>query len=520
MALRSRFATLALLALVGAGAPTQAAALQAPTGTAADKRVAVRLQGDARTVFTQLGELYGVRIIVDEEFPTRSLTLRLPEADLATALRLAAELASAFWIALDDRTILVAANTPEKHRQYEPQVVQTFSLPGSKPEELAEAVRLLREVFDMRRIQADARTNTFTVRDTPERVALAAKVLAQLRREPGEVLVEALVLEVDRERARTLGILPPQQSTIVHLGTGFVDLAQTASLINILRPLLERGVIPETFLGVSLQTLLAGQAADPGLRAVALPPFILLGGGATTFAAKVPGATLNLLQLASVTRSLRRASLRGREGEEAVLFAGEQFPVVMATFSGLFFSPQILDLIKRGLFVPPVPAVRHEELGLKLTAEPRLHEAGEVTLRVKLSIRALTAASLNSIPIISNRVMEQTVRLKAGEALLLSGVLSETQEETREGTPGLGTLPALGNLARQSEARQRATELLVLVCPRTLRPSPLDRAAPRALYIGTEARFSPLGAMPAVPTTTPQLQVPIPPPPPQPPPQN
>ena len=243
MALRCPFATLALLALVGAGAPTQAAALQAGPGSPTDKRVAVHLQGDVRTVFTQLGDLYGVKIIVDQYLPARSLTLRLPEADLATALRLATELTNAFLVALDDRTILVAANTQEKHRQYEPQVVQTFSLPGSKPEELAETVRLLREVFDMRRIQADARTNTFTVRDTPERVALAAKVLAQLRREPGEVLVEALVLEVDRERARTLGILPPQQSTIVHLGTGFVDLAQAESLINLLRPLLERGVI-------------------------------------------------------------------------------------------------------------------------------------------------------------------------------------------------------------------------------------------------------------------------------------
>ncbi|MFQ5816712.1 MAG: type II secretion system protein GspD [Terriglobia bacterium] len=501
MLMRSAYAALLLLALLGRGIPAAAAGLEEKPSPGVEKRVAVRLAGDARRVFVALGELYGVRVVVDEEFPARWVRLRLAEADFDTALRLAAQVANAFWISLADGTILVAANTPEKHRQYEPQVLQTFSLAGSTPEELAETVRLLREVLDMRRIRADTRTNTFTVRDTPERLALAARLLAELRRDPGEVLVEALLLEVDRERARRLGILPPQQAIIVHLGTGFVDFADLASLIDALQALLGRSQIPEALRGVSLDTLLGELAADPNLLKAALPPFVLLGGGATTFAATLPGATLNLLDLASVTRSLRRVSLRARHRQEATLFVGERFPVVLATFSSIFFPRVVLELIQQGLFVPPIPAVQYEELGLRLTAEPHLHTAGEVTLRIKLDIRTLTPTTLNTIPIFSNRVIEQTVRLKAGEVLLLSGMRSQTQEEIREGTPGLGRLPGLGQLFSRRARRMRETELLVLLRPRILRPSRLDRAAPRALYVGTEARLSPLGAVPATPTT-------------------
>ena len=488
-----------------------------------EKQAQLHLQGDARTVFAQLGQIYRVRVFTDEEFPAKKLTLRLTEVDFATALELATELANAFWVRLDERTFLIAANTPEKRRQYEPQAVQTFSLAGSSPEELAEVVRLLREVFDMRRIQPDTRRQTFAVRDTPERLALASELVAQLRAEPGEVLVEALLLEVDRERARRLGLLPPQQAAVVHLGTGLVNLEQVESLIEILQPLLERGLIPEAFAGVSLQTLLAALSMDSAALQAALPPFILFGGGATTFAANLPGAALNLVDIASVTRSLRRISVRARHAEEASFFVGELLPVITAAFLPLYFGPEIFAPTKQSPFVPLVPAVQYEELGMRLTVRPYLHAGDEVTLNFKLDLRALTGTSVNTIPVFSVRVLEQTARLKAGETLLLSGFLGETQEKVRQGTPLLGSIPVIGHLFSRRELRRRETELLLLLTPYILRRPLLDRPAPRTLYIGTEAQFSPFGrvgpastpAAPAQPSAPlpPQLPRPIHPPP-------
>jgi len=509
-----------LLVLLWPGVTAAVASDQIADLPVTKKEAQLRLQGDARAVFEQLGEIYQVRLLVDEDFPAKKLTLKLTEVDFATALKLATELANAFWVRLDERTFLIAANTPEKRRQYEPQLVQTFSLAGSSPEELAEVVRLLREVFDMRRIQPDARTQTFTVRDTPERLALASELVAQLRGERGEVLLEALLIEVDRERARRLGLLPPQQAAMVHLGVGLVDFEQAKSLIEILRPLLERGLIPEAFLGVSLQTLLGALSMDPAALQAALPPFILFGGGATTFAATLPGATLNLMDIASVTRSLRRVSLRAHHAEEASILVGERFPVVMATFSSLFYPPEVLELIKRGLFIPPVPAVQYEDLGLRFSARSHLHAGGEVTLNLKLELRALTAASLNAIPILSIRTIEQSARLKAGETLLLSGFLGETREEVHRGTPLLGSIPVIGHLFSRREPQRHDTELLLLLTPHILRPAVLDRAGLRTLYAGPEPRFSPAGPGPVAPAPPAQPPIPPPRPPTQPPPQN
>jgi len=506
---------LGMLATVSATAQESSAPLP-PIET---KRLDLRLRGDAHTVFTRLGELYGVRILLDDQFPRPPLTLRIDQADLPTALRIATQAANAFWTELDDRTILIAANTPEKHRQYEPQIVQTFSLPGATPEELAEAVRLLRELFDMRQIQADTRTNTFTVRDTPGRLALASQLLAQLSQDRGEVLVDVLLLEVDRERARKLGLLPPQQATVIHLGTALANLGDLGSILDTLRRLIESGVLPGDLFGVSLQTILAALAADPSLSQVSLPPFILFGGGATTFAANLPGASLNLFSLARVTHSMRRVTLRARHAREASIFVGEQFPIVFATFSSLFFPPEVLELIRRGLFVPPVPAVRYEDLGLKITAEPYLHGGNELTLRFKLDLRALTGQTINAIPVISKREIEQTVRLQVNQMLIISGVRSETQGQTHVGTPGLSSPPVLDHVFGRRDRETRETELLILLTPRVVRAPATDLADFRTLYVGTESRFSPFGPAPPPPQPPPSQRPAPPQPQPQAPPQ-
>lgn len=467
----------------------------------------VRLEGPAPAVFEQLGKLYGVRVRVADDLPARPLRLELRQVDFPTALRVAAQLAGAFWAEQQDGSVLVAADTPENRQRYQPQVEKTFSLPGRTPEELTDVVRLLREVLDMRRIRPDPRSSTFTVRDTPFRLAVAEQLLAQLQEPPGEVWVDVLLLEVDREQAQRLGILPPDQAVAAHLGAGALVAQRTdvESLLKTLQLLLQLGVLPEAV--VSRITI------APASLKVLLPPFILFGGGGTTYAALLPGAELNLLRLARVTRSLRRFSLRAREGEEASLFAGDRFPVVFTTFSSSFISPIEQELRKRGIFIPPVPAVRYEELGLRVTVTPRLHPGREVSLSLKLDQKALTGQTFNGIPVLSNRALEQRVRLREGESLLLAGLQGRTREVTGAGTPGLGSLPVIGRLFRRTAPSTQETELLVLVTPRIVRlpaPEPV-----RALYVGTEREFAPVGAAPAS-----EAVAPAPPPSPQPPPQN
>lgn len=448
----------------------------------------VRLDGPAPTVFQQLGNLYQVELRVEPEFPPRRLRLHLTEADFATALRVAARLAGAFWVVQPDGTVLLAEDTEEKRQRYQPRVLTTFHLPGRTPEELTEMVRLLREVLDMRLLRAEPDSNTFTVRDTPWRLQVARRLLEQVDTKPGEVRLDVVVLEVDRERALDLGLLPPDQAVIVHLGAGALVARRGESLLEVLQFLFDQGLVPDA---------LASQVSvDLATQQVTLPPFVVFGGGGTAFAANLPGARLSLQEISRAFRSVRRFSLRARHGQEATLFSGRLFPVTFTTFSSIFIPEIVQELQRRGEFVPPVPATRYEELGTRVTAVPHLHSPQEISLRLQVTQEELTGRDLNGIPIFSARQVEEHVRLKEGETLLLGGLRSRTREETRTQTPLLGSLPLLGHLFKRTETRTRTTELIVLVTPRlVLRPEP-ERAALRPLYVGTESEFAPATTAP------------------------
>ncbi|MEE9235599.1 MAG: hypothetical protein V3U28_09200, partial [Candidatus Acidoferrales bacterium] len=113
--------------------------------------------------------------------------------------------------------------------------------------------------------------------------------------------------------------------------------------------------------------------------------------------------------------------------------------------------------------------------------------------------------------ILSNRALEQHVRLRQGETLLLGGLRTRTRELIRTQTPLLGAVPLIGHLFKRTQPRTSTTELLILVTPRlVVLPEP-QRAALPPLYIGTESDFAPVSTGPT--------PAPLPPTPPQPPPQ-
>jgi len=508
--------SLVLLAAVSALPLSAASASQLP---ATEVRPEVRLQGQAAAVFEQLGRLFGVRVEVDADFPRRPLSLSLRDVDFADALRAAAEAGQAFWVVEPDGRVVVAENTAAKREAYQPQELRSFAFPGLTSEELNEAARLLRELLDMRRVRTDLRSSTLSVLDTPYRLAVAEHLLAQLPHDPGQITVEVLLLEVNRERALELGLLSPDNAFIVNVGAGLLLSREGESLRDALLALLERGLLPDLLNQAALQSLLSGGALDPSQLASLIPPLIFFGGGRTIYAAHLPSLELRLLQLASVARSWRQVTVRAGAGQQATTFIGTRFPIVFTTFSALFFPAIVQELIRRGLFVPPVPAVRYEDLGLRVTVTPRLHPKREITLALKLEDLALTGQEVNGIPVLSNRLVEHRVRLRSGESLLIAGLRQESHERLFSAVPLLGSLPGIGSFFGRIEPTTRTSELIILVTPRLTRLPARELLLARTLYVGTEEDFAPVGPVPAAAPPPPpaQPQPPQPQPPGQPP---
>ncbi len=138
-----------------------------------------------------------------------------------------------------------------------------------------------------------------------------------------------------------------------------------------------------------------------------------------------------------------------------------------------------------GAIVPqtPFPGFSYEDIGLKVRATPRMHAGKEVTLQLQFEIRSLGSENLNGIPIISNRTVEQTVRLRENETSILAGILQTEQERTRRGWPGFSSVPGTDHLTGRQDREQRETELVIAITPRRIR---LPERADRSRYYGRE----------------------------------
>jgi hypothetical protein len=118
------------------------------------------------------------------------------------------------------------------------------------------------------------------------------------------------------------------------------------------------------------------------------------------------------------------------------------------------------------------PSAEYEDLGLKVKATPRLHDDNEVTLQLQFDIKNLTGSSINGIPILSNRNIEQTIRLRENETSVLSGILQTSAIRSTSGLPWISTPPGIGLLTGEDTANIQQSELLILVTPRALHLPP------------------------------------------------
>jgi len=124
----------------------------------------------------------------------------------------------------------------------------------------------------------------------------------------------------------------------------------------------------------------------------------------------------------------------------------------------------------------PYPGSEYVDLGLKVKVTPFLNEQRQVTMQLDFEIRALSGSSFNGIPVISNRSVSQTVRVREDEPSILTGLLNMQETKGIVGIPGLATLPGIGYAFGTRSKTVDDTELLVILTPRRMRmPQRIDK---------------------------------------------
>jgi hypothetical protein len=293
-------------------------------------------RGDTQGAYEELARQFGVEVAFDVDLHSRPVRFQIGDLDFPTAARLLGNMTGTFWRPLSRRLFFVAEDTPQKRREYQASVVRTVLLPASEtPDQMTEMLRLIREITGITRSDLDTRSRTLTLRASPRAIAVATDLIDELEQPVGELILEIEILEVDRNQARQLGIVPPQTARVFTLSTQQIQQAQQSfeGLISVISQVFG---LPSSLSGLSpsqISSLLG--SGQVGLGSL-LPPLVAFGGGRTTFLATLPGAAANYSQLLSLVRHGRRILLRAQDGQPATFFVGDRIPVSLATFSPSF----------------------------------------------------------------------------------------------------------------------------------------------------------------------------------------
>jgi len=416
----------------------------------------LKMSNDAKIVFDTIGKLAGLTVIYDPDFPARRITVELNNVTMEQALEIVSLETKAFVKPVTENIIFVIPDQPQKRRDYEEQVVKTFYVSNTvQPQDLTEIVTGLRQLLDLKRIQQLNSQNAIIVRDTPDKLMLAEKMIHDIDKAKPEVVVQVEVLEARTDRLRDLGILPGQTASIAinpNSSTTSSSSSTTSTTSNS---------------GITLNQLRHLNGGDLVLT--------------------LPSATANAILSDTNTRIIQNPEVRSVDGQTAKLRIGDRIPIA----TGSFQAGVGVGSTGGAGFVNPLVNTQftYLDVGVNIDLTPRVHPNRDVSLKLKVEVSSHTgdqAIGGISQPIISQRVIEHDIRLKEGEVSILGGLVQRTDSKTLEGWPGLAKLPLLRYLFSHNKTEHQEDEVLIVLTPRIVRIPEWTKANLRTMYSGSE----------------------------------
>jgi general secretion pathway protein D len=407
-------------------------------------------------VYRTVGQLAGINVLFDPDYTARVINVDLNGVTLEEALEITAMESKTFWRPVTLNTIFVAQDNPAKRKELEQSVLKTFYLTNlSQPTELQDVVNAIRAVLDVQRVQQLLSQNALVVRGTPDQIALAEKLVEDLDKARPEVIVDIAIMQVSKDRSRTLGLSPPTSATVT-----------LQSNLNTTTP---------TTTGTTSTGVATTTGSTTGLNLNTLGNL-----NATDFQVTIPSANLSAVMSNSDTKLIQNPQIRALDGQKASLKIGDKVPVATGSF-----QPGI-----GGVGINPLVNTQFQylDVGVNIDITPHVHANGEVTLKISMDVSAVTGQSnIGGIsqPIIGQRKIEHEIRLKDGEANLLGGIMEDQQTKSLSGIPGLAQIPILKYLFGQTTQDHSENEIVFAIVPHIIRGTDVSEINQRAIDIGT-----------------------------------
>jgi general secretion pathway protein D len=386
-----------------------------------------------RELYSFLGKLTNISVTFDPQFRDQPINIDLRNQSLEQALSAISKSTGNFYRVTAQNAVLVAPDTPAKRQQYDEEIVRVFPLSNADLKEVAD---LLRIVIDSRRVFAVAANNTIAIRDTPDRVAAAGRLIAALDKARPEVVIDVEILEVDRTRLREYGLQIASPGSPPTGINGQVTIDEED--------------------GLTLRDLRMLSQAD-----------VLL--------TNLPGLFYRLLKQDSHTRTLANTQLRISDGQTGQARFGEDVPVPVTTFQ---------PIATGGVAQQPITSFNYRTIGVNIDITPRTHHDDDVTMALKLEVSSLLGTGFGGLPTFGSRAISTVNRLRDGETNLLAGLIRDEDRRVKAGIPGLSDIPAIGSLFAHNSLQTQETDVVITLTPRIIRVLDVTEADLRAFQVG------------------------------------
>jgi len=387
-----------------------------------------------KLVFESLSRTSGINILLDRDvkdnLKTTVFVNDVSVEDTIDIILLQNQLGKRI---LNENSVFIYPKSPAKIKEYQELVIRSFHLVNADAKQMMTMIKTLLKTKDM---YVHEKTNSLIMRDTPEAIRLAEKIIADQDRSDPEVMLEVQVLEVSSSRLQELGIKIPDQVTF--------------------SPIPSNGNV-----GLTLQDLSNVNKSKIAVSSIS--------------------ATLNLLLQDSDVNMLATPRIRVRNHEKAKILIGDRVPVITETS------------VVSGGAATPTTNVNYLDVGLTLEVEPDIHADRQVGIKINLEVSNISRDILvgNTLAYqVGTRKANTVLRLNDGETQILAGLISDEDRNTANKIPGLGQLPVLGRLFSSKRDDGMKKEIILSITPRIVGNVHLPEAGQMEFWSGTEEALS------------------------------
>ena len=389
-----------------------------------------------KMVFEVLSRQTGINFIFDKDIKSDGkTTIFVQDVPIEQAIDLVLGQNQLARQVLSENMVLIYPNTAAKQKDYQDQIVKTFYLNTATPKDVQD---LLKTVLEAKTLVVNERANAIVMRDTPENIRMAEKLVASVDLAEPEVMLEVEVLEISRNRLQQLGISYP----------GSVSLATPSGLV-------------------------VNDLKNQNGSTITVSPLAV---------------TVDALKTTGNSNVLASPRIRARNKEKAKIQIGSRVPVITTASTATGVGPPISNT-----------QVQYLDVGLTLDVEPTIYTDNDVAIKVNLEVSSITNTIKIGSTIayeIGTRNASTLLQLKDGETQILAGLIRDSDTGSASKIPALGDIPLLGRLFSDHTSNTSKSEVVLSITPRVIRPKARPSSDTSEFWYGTESRsgMAPLGA--------------------------